>query len=139
MGRAACEGAERSLAEEVTFNPRPKWLKEPAVRALRRTRAWEAGGWGQTSLWSSLQTLFGKMLDYLQGSGETPQTDALILGKIEGGRRRGQQRMRWLDDITNSMVEKAMATHSSTLAWKIPWMEEPGRLQSIGSWRVRHN
>ena len=32
-----------------------------------------------------------------------------------------------------------MATHSSTLAWKIPWMEEPGRLQSMGSLRVRHN
>jgi len=30
-------------------------------------------------------------------------------------------------------VEKAMATHSSTLAWKIPWMEEPGGLQSMGS------
>ena len=30
--------------------------------------------------------------------------------------------------------EKAMATHSSTLAWKIPWTEEPGRLQSMGSW-----
>ena len=33
---------------------------------------------------------------------------------------------------------KAMATHSSTLAWKIPWTEEPGRLQSTGSLRVRH-
>ena len=32
-----------------------------------------------------------------------------------------------------------MATHSSTLAWKIPWMEEPGSLQSMGSWRVRHD
>ena len=32
------------------------------------------------------------------------------------------------------MLEKAMAPHSSTLAWKIPWMEEPGRLQSMGSW-----
>ena len=32
-----------------------------------------------------------------------------------------------------------MATHSSTLAWKIPWTEEPGRLQSLGSWRVRHD
>ena len=32
-----------------------------------------------------------------------------------------------------------MATHSSTLAWKIPWTEEPDRLQSIGSQRVRHN
>ena len=31
---------------------------------------------------------------------------------------------------------KAMATHSSTLAWKIPWTEEPGRLQSLGSQRV---
>ena len=34
---------------------------------------------------------------------------------------------------------KAMATHSSTLAWKIPWMEEPGRLQSMGSLRVGHD
>ena len=34
---------------------------------------------------------------------------------------------------------KAMAPHSSTLAWKIPWMEEPGRLQSMGSLRVGHD
>ena len=37
------------------------------------------------------------------------------------------------------LLEKAMAPHSSTLAWKIPWTEEPGRLQSMGSLRVRHN
>ena len=36
-------------------------------------------------------------------------------------------------------MEKAMTTHSSTLAWKIPWMEESGRLQSMGSRRVRHD
>ena len=36
-------------------------------------------------------------------------------------------------------LEKEMAIHSSTLAWRIPWMEEPGRLQSMGSQRVRHN
>ena len=36
-------------------------------------------------------------------------------------------------------LEKEMATHSSTLAWKIPWLEEPGRLQSMGSQRVGHN
>ena len=35
--------------------------------------------------------------------------------------------------------EKAMAPHSSTLAWKIPWVEEPGGLQSMGSLRVRHD
>ena len=38
-----------------------------------------------------------------------------------------------------NILKKAMATHSSTLEWKIPWAEEPGRLQSMGSWRVRPN
>ena len=37
------------------------------------------------------------------------------------------------------LLEKDMATHSSTLAWKIPWTEEPGRLQSMGSQRVGHD
>ena len=36
-------------------------------------------------------------------------------------------------------LEKEMATHSSTLAWKIPWTEEPDRLQSMGLQRVRHD
>ena len=36
-------------------------------------------------------------------------------------------------------LEKEMATHSSILAWKIPWMEEPGRLQSMGLQRVGHD
>ena len=36
-------------------------------------------------------------------------------------------------------LEKEMATHSSIIAWRIPWMEEPGRLQSTGSQRVRHD
>ena len=42
------------------------------------------------------------------------------------------QSLGWEDPL-----EKEMATHSSTLAWKIPWIEEPGRLQSMGSQRVR--
>ena len=41
------------------------------------------------------------------------------------------QSLGWEDPL-----EKEMATHSSTLAWKIPWTEEPGRLQSMGSQRV---
>ena len=41
--------------------------------------------------------------------------------------------------FSKNAQEKAMAPHSTTLAWKIPWMEEPGRLQSMGSLRVRHD
>ena len=37
------------------------------------------------------------------------------------------------------ILEKEMATHSSTLAWKIPWTEEPDRLQSVESQKVRHD
>ena len=44
------------------------------------------------------------------------------------------QSLLWEDPL-----EKEMAPHSSILAWKIPWMEEPGRLQSMGSQRVGHN
>ena len=41
--------------------------------------------------------------------------------------------------LRGSISEKAMALYSNTLAWKIPWMEEPGELQSMGSLRVGHN
>ena len=46
---------------------------------------------------------------------------------------------RFLRSAIPGFLEKAMAPHSSTLAWKIPWVEEPGRLQSMGSLRVRHD
>ena len=42
-------------------------------------------------------------------------------------------------DLISNNLERAMATHSSTLAWKIPWTEEPGRLQSMGSQRVGYD
>ena len=46
----------------------------------------------------------------------------------------------WVQSLgQEDTLEKEMATHSSTVAWKIPWMEEPGRLQSMGSQRVGHN
>ena len=45
----------------------------------------------------------------------------------------------WLGSGRGPPLEKAVAPHSSTLAWKIPWMEEPGGLQSMGSLRVGHD
>ena len=44
-----------------------------------------------------------------------------------------------MEFISNLMSEKAMAPHSSTLAWKIPWTEQPGRLRSMGWLRVRRD
>ena len=41
--------------------------------------------------------------------------------------------------VSEDPLEKEMATHSSILAWKTPWTEEPGRLQSMGSQRVGHD
>ena len=41
--------------------------------------------------------------------------------------------------IQSSNLEKAIVPHSSTLSWKIPWLEEPGRLRSMGLLRVRHD
>ena len=40
---------------------------------------------------------------------------------------------------SGDLLERELATHSSILAWRIPWKEEPGGLQSIGSQRVRHD
>ena len=50
---------------------------------------------------------------------------------------RGEAWVRSLD--WEDPLEKEMATHASTLAWKIPWTEEPGGLQSIASQRVGHD
>ena len=57
----------------------------------------------------------------------------LMLGKIESRRRRGQQRMRWLDGITDSM------DMSLSKLWEILKDKKPGVLQSMGSQRIRHD
>ena len=46
----------------------------------------------------------------------------------------------WVQSLSQEdPLEKEMATHSSTLAWKTPWIEEPGRLQSMGPQKVGHD
>ena len=60
----------------------------------------------------------------------------------EGQREKGMCQLSlliFMRKAVNLSLEKAVAPHSSTLAWKIPWTEEPGRLQSMGLLRVRHN
>ena len=71
--------------------------------------------------------LFNLYAEYIMGNARLDEAQAGI--KIAG---RNINNLRYA-------VEKVMTPHSSTLAWKIPWIEEPGRLQSMGSQRAGHD
>ena len=69
--------------------------------------------------------------------------DARKFGKLSSGHRTEEGQFSFQSQRKampkNAQSTRAMATHSSTLAWEIPWTEEPGRLQSMGSRRVGHD
>ena len=76
------------------------------------------------------------------GLKESDTTERLHLGfpGSSDGKRLPTMRETWVRSLgQEDPLEKEMATHSSILAWKIPWTEDPGRLQSMGSQRVRHD
>ena len=65
---------------------------------------------------------------------------SLILPWWLSGKPLPTMRKTWFQALgREDLLEKEMATHSSVLAWKIPWTEEPGRLQSMGLQRVGHD
>ena len=66
--------------------------------------------------------------------GLSPALVAQRLKRLPAMREMRVQSLSWEDPL-----EKEMATHSSILAWRIPWKEEPGRLQCTGLQRVRHD
>ena len=85
---------------------------------------------GLVSLWSG--NIFSNV------SGNTNENFLLTRLKKNNKKKQGMHLVEfWV--ILKVKPEKAMAPHSSTLAWKIPWMEEPGLLPSLGSHRVGHN
>ena len=79
---------------------------------------------------------------------DTYQSISPVRNKSSNSYKVLTQRLKCLPPMQETLVrslgrevplEKEVAPHSSTLAWRIPWTEEPGRLQSVGSQRVRHN
>ena len=77
-----------------------------------------------------LKTIINQNIEYFYEASLVAQT----IKRLPAMRETRVQPLGWEDPL-----EKEMATHSSTLAWKIPWTEEPGRLQSMGSQRVGHD
>ena len=96
---------------------------------------------------TSLFTFFTSLSCIGEGNGNPLQSSCLENPRDGGawwaavyGVTQSQTRLKWLSSSSKSFIsEKAMAAHSTTLAWKIPWMEEPGGLQSMGSLRVGHD
>ena len=64
---------------------------------------------------------------------------AQMVKRLPTMRETGVQSLGQEDLGQEDLLEKEMATHSSILAWRIPWMEEPGRLQSTGLLKSRHS
>ena len=97
------------------------------------------------SLWYLQYSMFYllSLLTKTTGGHQTPTV--LIINHIFCCYRYMTTETSWCEDITTysreirKKSEKAIAPHSSILAWKIPWMEEPGGLQSMGSLRVRYD
>ena len=76
-------------------------------------------------------------MNFEEHFGEMPDSDSLVAQPVK---RLPAMRETWVQSLgREDPLEKEMAIHSSTLAWKIPWTEEPGRLQSMGLQSVWHD
>ena len=125
------------------------------VQSVRRTAQGLSSNYRGRHQWRRkwqpiLVFLFGKSHGQRSLVAHSPwgrkESDTLRLNnnKKAGVRESAETSMRgvnyaYLETDQERRTEKAMAPHSSTLAWKIPWAEEPGRLQSMGSQRVGHD
>ena len=101
-----------------------KWLSEEALQIAEKIR--KAKGKGEKERSTLLNAEFQRIARRDKKAFLRDQCK-----EIEENNRMGKSR--------DLFTKKAMAPHSSTPAWKIPWMEESGRLQSMGSLRVGHD
>ena len=101
--------------------------QEATVRTGHGTTDWFQIGKGVRQGCMLSLCLFNLYAEYIMRNARVGETQAGI--KMAG---RNINNLRYV-------AEKAMATHSGTLAWKIPWTKEPGRLQSMGLQRVRQD
>ena len=107
---------------------------------VKKTRLVMWQTWDTGSIPGSGRSLGGGHSKPLQYSCLENPMDRGAQWAIVHGVAKSRTRRKWLSmHVKKIYTVKAMAPHSSTLAWKIPWTEEPGGLQSIGSLRVGHD
>ena len=114
------------------------WKRSVFIPIPKKSNAKDCSNYFTTALIShtnkvTLKILQAKLQQYMNR--ELPPVQAEF--RKGRGTRDQTANICWI--IHFHALEKEMATHSSTLAWKIPWAEEPSRLQSMGSQRVRHD
>ena len=136
--------------EEVSFHSNPK-----KGHAMVITEFWGEPDWRQitfyfvmNSVWKGIKLVIVLKMLYFAYKANTLSKSTCVCRFLHYCRKVFTDFFKclciwsiWLQiiQVLYNITEKAMAPHSSTLAWKIPWMEEPGRLQSMGSLRVRHD
>ena len=139
-----------SLVAQTVNNPLAMW--ETWVRPVDWGRS-PGGGHGNPLKYSCLENLHGQrsLADYSpRGDKESETTellstahtsytwDALLVAQMIKNLPLMQEI--WVQSLVQEhSLQKGMATHSSILAWRIPWIKEPGGLQSMGLQRVEHN
>ena len=105
--------------------------QEATVSTGRETTDWFQIGKGVRQ-GCILSLLFNFYSEYIMWNARLDEAQAGIKTAV-----RNINHLRYADNST--LIGEGNGTHSSTLAWKIPWTEEPGRLQSMGSQRVGHD
>jgi len=125
-----------------------KWLSEEAFQIAKKRR--EAKGKGEKEGYTHLNAEFQRIarrdkkvflsdqckeIEEYNRMGKTRD----IFKKMRDNKGTFHAKMGTIKDRNYMDLEKAMATHSSTLAWRIPWTEEPGGLPSMGLLRVGHD
>ena len=116
---------------------RTRWLDGSPTQW---TWVWASSGrWWKTGKPGMLQSMGHTTEKLHNNNSKTPHLCKLFAFKFKFKSIFLSKFLRWIWYVMLCKLEKAMAPYSSTLAWKIPCTEEPGGLQSMGSWRVGHD
>ena len=108
------------------------WMEEPSrVTVMGSQRVWH--NWATNTFTFICDSMVAQMIKNLPAVQETYIWSLGTVHRVPKSHKSSLSSGVWITCTWQLLMEKAMAPHSSTLAWKVPWMEKPSRLQSMGS------